>query len=256
MKGVYSTIPFELCEFALLQRKVNQTKLYIYLKLHSTGEIPFTDNIFDNHKVWANHINLTPKTVKKCLRWLVKKKWITINSKKKKIRVIGYNKLCNKLYIISQTAAIFEQEDYDLFKAFCCAVVIEYYARKKHWIDNNRSASKKGGVTLNRNVSPRGYFEIPNQYLATCLGVSKTTAHNYKMEAIKANYIERKSCLRICENKMGEKVSCERYDELEKINPKYLDANLRRYRKGKKYLKFVESDAIKPYIPLKRKRIK
>lgn len=252
MVGYYTTIPVDLCQYALVNRKVNQTKLYVLLKLKSSGYISYNEDIYEHIKDWAKELDLNHKTVLTSFEWLLKQKWVTINSISKSIHIIGYKKLYYKLHFETSTAIIYEPDCFLDFKAFCCAAVIIYYRNRKKYSDK-QSVAKKERTNTNCRTSSKDYYDISCGYLAECLKVSKTTAYNFKLAAIKLGLIEKKKNLVFMTDCIGKPITIEHFDAIKhtfKDNPL-----VRRIRKGKKYIKMVEADLIKSNIHLKKKRI-
>ena len=114
MKPIYTTIPIELCLFALKNRKVNEVKLHIYLKHISSGHIKMNYNMYN---VWAVDLELNPRTIRNCFEWLIKNEWITVNSKTNSYRLIGYGQISRKLGFRTRKAIIFEY-DFNTFDNF------------------------------------------------------------------------------------------------------------------------------------------
>jgi predicted regulator of amino acid metabolism with ACT domain len=251
MKRAYTTIPVELCAYALLNQKVNPIRLYAYLKLHASGHLRYERDIFEHIKDWAEDLSIHKKTVQTCLQWLIDNKLVTINSNLKSIRIIGYEQLHRKFKFENKSAVVLEEKGYLHFKAFCCAAVIIYYRNKKRWLDC-RSASKKGGARKNLKQSNRGFYPLPCEYLAKCLNVSKTTAFNYKVAAATQNFIEKKKNIVPVFNNVGDKMPREIYSVLERMDSDII--TIGRFRKGKKFLRKVDSDLIGSNIIIKTKK--
>lgn len=251
MKPIYTTIPVELCQYALMNRKTNHLLIYVYLKHISSGHISYNSSLY---KVWSVDLEITEKTIRSCVKWLIKKKWITVNNKNKSLRIIGYKQLCRKLKFKSQSAVRYEPEDFLKFTNFCCASVVIYYLQKKRFIDRKRwSGSKMEDSSMSHYFCPKSYFTLPISCLAKCLGVSISTANNYKKRAEKAGFITVKKNQPYFYDQKGNKLT-NRYLMIFK----YLSAeeNIGRLRQGKKYLKKVESDFIKPEFSTMRKHFK
>ena len=251
MVDYYTTIPVELCEYALVNRKVNHTKLYLLLKLKSSGHIKYELDIFECAKDWANELQLNYKTVLNCFKWLIKEKWITINSISKAIHIKGYPKLFTKLNFKSKTAIKYDPENFSDLKAFCCAVVIIFYRNKKRYFQKQSVANMERANT-NCKTYPKGFYTISCNYLAKCLGVSKTTAYNFKKEAHKVGFITKKKNTVFITDDNGERYNNSHYHTYKLYRGK---SNAGRIRRGRKYLKIVEADLIKSNIHLKKKRI-
>lgn len=251
MKGLYTSLPISLCKYSLKNRKINQTKLYLYLKLTSGGHIKYEQDLFEHIKEWGNELDLNYKTIKYSLEWLIKNKWITVNSKRKSLRVISYKQLKNKLNLDFKSAIIYEPENFKDFKSFCCSAVIFHYRNKKRWYDR-RSATNKERVRKSRKAYRNGFYPIPSNYLAKALSVSITTAYNYKKEALKFHFIEIKKDLSYMETTLGERLGKENYEFLKS---QLSEDEKGRLRKGNKYLKVVEADLVKCNLKMKSKRM-
>lgn len=248
MKPIYTTIPVGLCEYALKNRKVNHLKLYVYLKHISDGHIPHDPSLYE---CWATDIECSKRWIYEGLDWLIKNKWITVNSKRKSLRIISYQQLCKRLCIIAEIAAVYEPEEFTYLTNFCAAVVISYNCKRKAWLDKKRRpVSKMGDASTSRNFCSKGYYTLPIRYLSKCLGVSDATANNYKQKAVKAGLIEVKKQVVIQTDVEGNKLSKDKILVYKEVDA----SNSGRLRIGSKYLKMVEADQIKPYILLKRKR--
>ncbi|MBC5835057.1 hypothetical protein G6N05_11970 [Flavobacterium sp. F372] len=247
MKPIYTTIPVKLCEYSLVNRITTHLMTFAYLKHISSGHVRFDTSLY---KVWASDMDVSERTVRNSVNWLIKNKWITVNSKKKSLRIISYLQLCKKLNLCRKLATIFEPEDFSKFQNFCCAVVFTYYLKKKEWSDKKRrSVSIMEDTSMNRNFYLKDFKTLPIRYLAKCLGVSISTANNYKKNGIQANLLTVKRQVITMTDKEGVKLSKDLISTF-----KYEDKNITgRLRTGKKYLKRVESDLIKTEIIFKRK---
>lgn len=250
MKQIYTTIPVGLCEYALVNRKVNHLKLYLYLKHTSNGYVPHDPSLF---KYWSVDIGCSIRWIYEGLQWLIKNEWITVNSKRNSLHIIGYKQLCQKLDIQGNIACLYEHEAFSFFKEFCSAALITYYSKRKAWMNKKRRpASKMGDATTSRNFCSKGYYTLPIRYLSKCINVSDTTANNYKRQAVKTGLIEvRKQIVYLTDNE-GKKLSKDKISIYRQVEA----ANCGRLRSGTKYLKIVESDLIKSMIVMKRKRFK
>ena len=101
----YTNIPATLCEYALVNRKINQLKLYIYLKVNCSGEISYN---YKSYSKWSKELEISSKTTKSSLAWLIENKWVTVNSKKETLKIISYRKLSKKLGLKFKTGYLFE----------------------------------------------------------------------------------------------------------------------------------------------------
>jgi len=177
-------IPIELCSYALKERKINMVKVYLYLKYSSDGYLTMKKGFLKRH---SEELGLSIPTFRKQIQALVKSGWITVNGKRKAYRVIGYKPLATKLGFTSYQAVHVEKMEFGSFKAFIIGAVVTYwmkYLRK----NKGRSVYKKGCTKTNLpSLSP---FILPNNYLAKVLGVSLSTACEYKRIAEQQGYLK------------------------------------------------------------------
>lgn len=251
MKPIYSTIPVLLCKYALINRMPNHLKLFVYLKYISGGHIRYNNCLI---RSWATDLDLNEKTVRKLVKDLIKQEWITVNTNRGSLRAISYNQLCLKLKVNPKSAAVYEPDDFKNFKSFCCAVVITYYLKVKYWNEKLRlSESKKVDSSMSNHSSHlKGYKTLPVRYFSKCLGVSDTTANNFKKLAKEGGYIEVKRQVINMTKKDGKKIEKSMLGVIVKS-----DLDLApRIRIGKKYIKKVDADLIKSFVKIKRKRNK
>lgn len=250
MRG-YTNIPVSLCEFALVNRKVNHLKLYIHLKLNSDGFVVYDEK---SHKEWSKEIGISSKTIKTSLDWLIKNKWITVNGKRNALHIISYKKLGQKLGLNFKSGILFEsnrQIDYGYFKAFCCAAVICYYLNKKRYF-NRQSVIIKGIANTNCKRTS-GFYPMANGYLAKCLRVSLSTAFRIKNEAEEAGFIETISGFSYLTNNTGVRITKEHFEAARYVSA--MEGLPNRLRKGKRYIKQVESDLIHCILKIKKRGI-
>lgn len=244
---IFTNIPVSLCEYALVNQKINPLKLYIYLKLSSDGYV-----INDKRKygIWAEIIGLTEKTVKYSLKWLISNKWITVNGKRNVLKVVSYNKL-NFSIQIGYPFEFKSEREFEKFDSLCCGIVSTYYFRKRVHLLTRSERIKEGSYT---NRGQKGFYSMPISYLAKCLNVSKSTACRYMRKAHKTGNIDIQSNLQFLETDSGKRITNEKYSLLVSECAKNDLPN--KYRKGKLYIKQVEANLIRSNILLKRKKLK
>jgi hypothetical protein len=251
MRSVYTTIPVALCEYAVVNRKVNYLKLYVYLKHISSGHIRFHSCLYE---VWATDLKISAKTVKKYIDWLIVNKWITVNSKRGSYRIISYKQLCKKLKLKNRKAVKYDENNFIKFRGFCCGAVITYYMRKKNFSDRKRKwpEPQMDGFSMSHSRDPKGFYNLPIRYLCKCLGVSVSTANKYKQAAVEAGYlIIKRNIKALCDDK-GKKISKENFSCVVAFENEIAG----QLRQGKKHLKIVQADFIHSGIQLKAKRRK
>lgn len=244
----FTSIPVGLCEYALVNRKINQLKLYLFLKLNSSGYVKYDDDIYEHINSWAKRLSISPKTVLSSYKWLIKNKWITINGISKSIHIISYKHLYRKLRITIKTSIIYEPDDFADLKGLCCAAVFIYYRNQLRYF-NKQSGAKMTLSNTNCKI-PKDFYPVSLSYIASRINVSKSTANNYKSIAKSYGFIESKRNLIYLVDSKGAPITIEGYYILKKNLGDFGD----RLRRGKKYLKVVDADLIKSNIWMKKCR--
>lgn len=249
MKPTYTTIPVDLCQYALINNRVNHLKLFLYLKTTSSGHISMKN--YNLYSAWASDLELSEKTIRNLFKWLIKNKWITVNSKRVSYRIISYKQLNRKLGFTNPKCFVFEEE-FSKLKSFCSASVCALAAKRKKYFDSKRQSVSKLGDTSKNCYARQNKLELSTSYLASFLGVSKTTAHNIKREATKFHLLEIKSQKNYLLDKLGNKIEQDKMMIFKKNNQK-LSGRLR-IRKG--FITVIESDLVKSNLIMKTKRFK
>lgn len=181
----YLSIPVQLCKYALTEHKVNQLRLFVFLKTKCSGQIKLSDSRI---KTYAAELEMTPRTFKNNLNWLLRNNWITFNTKKRQYHLKSFFSLSEELDFQCRKGAIFEPFDFTKFKGFISAAVITYHMKLKGRYDKKRLGLDKRSPRKNRFRRP-AIFSLPHTYLANVLDVSKSCARSYRHAAIKDNFI-------------------------------------------------------------------
>lgn len=244
MASLYTTIPVGLIKVAIVNRKLNHLKIYVFLKCISSGHLSVKAN---SYKIWAKEIGIGEKTLKTCLDWMLKSRWLSFNSKLQSLRVVSYRQLKQKYKKYFHTAIKFDRPNFIDFRGFCAAALIGFYRNSKRFLDkkNKVSGTINGVPRKNTYALPKNYYDFPVRFFAKCLGVSVTTAENLKKEARKFGFITvMKNCF-FLEDLDGNKVSTEFL--------KHLGHNKKYFIKSARGILIKGSDLIKINVHLKRK---
>lgn len=206
MKGAYTTIPIGLIRVAIVNRKLNHLKVYTFLKCISSGHLSLKAN---SYRIWAKEIGISEKTLKTCLDWMLKNRWLSFNSKIQSLRVVSYRQLKQKYKKYFHTAIKFDRSNFIDFRGFCAAALIGFYRNSKKFLDKRNKVSGiiNGIPRKNTYALPKAYYDFPVRYFAKCLGVSVTSAENLKKEAMKYGFIIVKKNHFYFEDDKGDKIS-------------------------------------------------
>lgn len=181
----YLSIPVQLCKYAISRHCVNQLRLYIFLKTKCDGQIKLTNSTI---KILAAELQVTARTFKTNLNWLLQHKWITVNSKKSIYRIKSFYALSEKLNFACRKGAIFEPFDFTKFKGFIAAAVITYHMKLKSRYDKRRSGLNLRSPYRNRKRRP-AFFSLPHTYLASVLHISKSCARKHRNQAVSDGFL-------------------------------------------------------------------
>lgn len=247
MKPIYTTIPIQLIIYCLTKTRVNHLKLYLYLKHTSSGKVPYDNELI---KLWAVDMDVSVKTMRDHLKWLIQNKWIVVNRKNNMLTIISYKKLLAKLKFSSRGALKYDTEDFQDLKEYCCGALISYLVRVKSWTGKNkRSVQNMKCAKTNRSNYPKGFTPLSISYIAAFYNISPSTANNYKKIAQNANLITVKRNLVYILDENENRLGKEHYEYYKMCVPSLSG----RVRRGTKFLKVVESDLIKSNIIMGRK---
>ncbi|TKG91610.1 hypothetical protein EYV94_21535 [Puteibacter caeruleilacunae] len=179
------TVPIDLLLYSLRKRKVNQVRLYLYLKYIASGNIKLTNEVIDDI---CSKLDWCKKTFEKHRQWLLRKKWISYNNRTKSLHIKGYKRIASKWYQHHNRSVKCRIEDLINFRAFCCGAVIGWGSI---YIKSKKRASRKNFKgDLNKDAHHvKKVNELPNKLLAPILGLHYTTISKYRTLAEDHGYL-------------------------------------------------------------------
>jgi hypothetical protein len=107
-------------------------------------------------------------------------------------------------------------------------------------------------TSKNRNRSPKGYSTLPIRYFAKCLGISESSANNYKKLAQSSGWIIVKRQITIIKDLKGKPLN----KDLLFFAKSVINEDAGKLRVGSKFLKKVDCDLIKSNVICARKCFK
>ena len=234
----YLNIPVAFCVYMLRTQKVKQFRLFIYLKTICSGHFKLSNELIEKACTELGYKSV--KTFHTHFKFLVQKKWITVNSKSGNYRLIGFKQVANRLKVPTSKGVIYYTEYCLCFTGFAAATVITYYMKYRCQRER-RSALKKWSASKNR---PSASFSLPHTYLAKVLNISKSSARHYRQYAIDGGFIE------ITKNYLKTSIPIVDIHHFKK----YSDFNSDIIRKVKKAVCLQQADKLTSSIILRRKR--
>ena len=178
-------VPISILIYALRHKQVSKVRLFLYLKSICSGHFLLSEEMIDEVCLALKWKSV--KTFKANLSWLVRHKWITVNSKLNAYRIVSYKQLGRMIKSKINTSALMFEDDFNCFRAFMYAAVITWSMKAKTRIDR-KSGRKKGGPK--KSFRYRDYFQLPVRYLAKILKVDLSSASRYKTQAKNAGFLD------------------------------------------------------------------
>ncbi len=116
----YLNIPVAFCVYMLKMQKVKHFRLFIYLKTICSGHFKLSNELTE--KACSELCYKSVKTFNTHLKFLVQKKWITVNNNSGNYRLIGFKQVANRLKVPTAKGAIYYPEYSKCFTGFVAAV--------------------------------------------------------------------------------------------------------------------------------------
>jgi hypothetical protein len=178
-------IPIELCQYALSNKKVRALQVFIWFKMNCSGKIKITSEIINE---MAQDIGLKSiKTVKSAIHYLQGKKWITQSKRSGFFFIKSFERIREMKGYSARTGAEFYFSDIKNFKGFLVAAIISNLISVQKWRLGVTERKKRGSMTVAHK--PPTFYPVANEALAKILGVSVSTAWEWKKLAKKQRFI-------------------------------------------------------------------
>ena len=144
-----------------------------------------------------HELSINRQTFNNRLKWLLKNKWIGLNSKTGNYHLNSFKVMHRRTKLSTLTGIIWDDYDFQKFNAFVYTAIFTTIARKKFWIEK-RKVKEQGrkplsvGVIKGRSRECRGFraYSLPLGYLAKAIGISVQKVSRMKMEAKSKGFIE------------------------------------------------------------------
>lgn len=235
-------MPFELIRDTLFDNQINILKLYLYLKINSSGKIHKNDVL--NRKTLDCLDIKSYKTLVIYIQKLINRNWIGYNNKSEIYFIRSFNFISKKERYKSKTAAVFRKDYFRDFKAWCAAVLYTHLYKKAKRSKFLSSASKlqKAKQTI-ENTPP--FLPVATKGFATYYQTSVSNASKLKKLAVQAGFIDVNKNFKPFNLPLEEK----------QLYKKYGNANIIPLIRQKKEELFIQlSDTIFPHIALSKRK--
>jgi hypothetical protein len=232
-------IPAEMCSYVLSSKLVRPFQVFVYLKSKCSGKIKLNKEDLDNV---ASKLGLkSERTVKYCLKKLIDSRWIGFSPRSGFYFIKGYDQIRIQHKFYRRRGAEFSLDEIKDLKAFLIAttigLLINAQKRRRRAVEPSMARSKTP-------ASLRSFpFEISNEALAKILGISVSTAFEWKNLAAKQGYIKIR--------KHYAEIDIDPRFSQEFKNKRGVPGHLLRYRSGK--LCIQKSDTVVSHITFRRR---
>ncbi|TKG88121.1 hypothetical protein EYV94_27540 [Puteibacter caeruleilacunae] len=177
-------VPIGILLYSLHQKKVNQVRVYLYLKYMASGNIKLTDQVTENV---CSQLGCCKKTFKTHLKWLLHKKWVSFNSNTRSLHIKGYKRIAKQWHYEKNQGVGCYIEQLINFRPFCYGATISWARLQKHCKDR---VSKRFKGHFSKNTHRECMYDLPNRYLAKILNLDYTTVSKYRTIATIHGYID------------------------------------------------------------------
>lgn len=234
----YLNIPVAFCVYILRTQKVKQFRLFIYLKTICSGHFKLSNELIEKTCKELGYKSV--KTFHAHFKFLVQKKWITVNSKSGNYRLIGFKQVANRLKVPTSKGVIYYTEYCLCFTGFIAAAVVTYYMKYRSHKERRSALLKRSA----RKCRPSASFSLPHTYLSKILKIPKITAQRYRQCAIDEGFIV------VTKNYVKTLIPTTEIHNFKK----YSGADPNTVRKVNKTICFQQADKLNSSLILRRKR--
>ncbi len=177
-----------MCQSALMNKTVRELQVFIWLKMYCSGKLKITAEVLRN--IMADLGISSVKTVWVGINSLLNKGWITLSRRSGYYFIRSFERIRELEGFSKRTGAEFSFRDIKNFKGFLVGAVISQLIavqKKKEWL---LVTERIKGRSLTVTSIPHLYYPVANDALAKILGVSKSTAYEWKQLARKQGFIK------------------------------------------------------------------
>jgi len=229
-------IPISLIIYALKKKKVNQLKLYLYLKANSSGHLKLDEVL--RAKACADMGWKDKRTYTSKIEWLLKHHWVTLNNNTHSLRLVSLEQVHRQINGCVYTGTRMDSTDLTQFRPFIYASVITWAtsAKRKSLYMSER---KKGHSR--KSIKYLLHSDLPNRYLSKILELDQSCITRYKHEAEAAGYIRIKHRIQELDLDISHLPTIQKYADTDIVNSIFM-------MNDKLYTR--KSDIISPRIKL------
>ncbi len=207
----YLNVPIPILQYAVINGRYNEILLWLFLKFHTSGHFKL-NRIMVSKLMWSLGIK-TRSTLTKYFNWLLRKKWLTYNSKIKSYRISSMSRISKKLDAKCYVGALLYLHDFKKFEAFVYSAIAAYLIRRGKR-KAKRAGSKFGTPSKSCSSSEPAFYPLANSYIAKILKVGISTISELKKKAHAAGYISLKKWFEPIDNvKVSERRLYRKYNE-------------------------------------------
>lgn len=189
------TIPIDILEFALQNKLLKATAIYIFLKFYSDGKVHQNSPVFDLLKTTLNIKD--QRTLAKHINSLLHLNWMGFNETSGNYFIRSFESLRGQYGFKKRQGAVCYDKDLNKLESFFFAAIVTREINVQKFLRTRRGRSS--AATNKRDVASQPgnpasyapqYFGLSNSIISQKIGCKKTRASELKKQAAKDGFIK------------------------------------------------------------------
>jgi len=181
------TVPVELIEYCWHEKALTPLKIFLTLKLYTTGRILLDKARMQSIMKFCNI--RSARTLKKHLNWLIENHWLCIDREHGIYYIKSWQHIFKILNLQSTKSVLIRPQIIPDFRIWCASVLIAKKVNEINWRLRSQDQRKgrrsvKGGLT-----SKTFYAGLSDSKVAELLNVSAKEAWKLKRQAHESGYL-------------------------------------------------------------------
>ncbi len=148
MNQNFLNIPLSVCCLAFNKNCIYEFQLFCWLKTQCSGHFKLNNQLIHSA---LKELDITKPTLKKRLKWLIKNRWIGINTKTGSHHINSFKVIHNRTGFESKKGVLWDDYDFRNFREFVFAAILFDLAKKKRYYDF-KNLKEKGRPVVNAGI--------------------------------------------------------------------------------------------------------
>lgn len=148
MSRNFLNIPVSVCYHGLHKNCIDELQLFCWLKTQCSGHFKLNNQLLF---AGITQLGITRQTFNKRLKWLIKNRWIGINTKTGSHHINSFKVIHRRTMIQSKKGVLWDDYDFRNFREFVFAAILFDLAKKKRYYDF-KNLKEKGRPVVNVGI--------------------------------------------------------------------------------------------------------